>query len=106
MIKLLNYKFVRTIPLPILDSGSDRFGNIELLRVVGESSFLLGFTANVMTLVSLSHAEEIIKYITDNKLGTYYCFKFPYAIEAYFSNPSWVNIYFNNVSTQLLLEQI
>jgi hypothetical protein len=106
MIKLPNYKFVRTIQLPILVPGCDRFDNIELLRVVGETTFLLGFTANIMTVVGLSHAEELIKYITDNKLGTYYCFKFPYAIEAYFSNPSWVNIYFNNISTQLLLEYI
>ncbi len=89
--------------IPISYPNSDQLIYIELLNSSEEPVFLLCFNSYIGSLDRLNITEDIINYILDNNMGTYHSYEFLMGV----SNMSdWVDIYFNNVSIQLLLEQI
>ncbi len=99
-------KFVKTIPLPIL--YPDIIGGqvyIELFKSPKDSSFLICFPCYIGSLERLNLTEEVINYILDNNIGTYYYSTFLIGSSIPAAADS-VDIYFNNVSTQLLLEEL
>jgi hypothetical protein len=102
MIHLINC--VKAIPLPIFHP--DIIGGqvyIELFKSPKDSSFLICFPCYIGSLERLNLTEEVINYILDNNIGTYYYSTF---LVGSTIPADWVDIYFNNVSTQLLLEEL
>jgi len=64
-----------------------------------ETEILLGYNASIGNSADLNHSTEVINYILNTNIGTYYLFDL-----APWPKNNWVQIYFNNISTQLLLE--
>jgi len=64
-----------------------------------ETEILLRYNASIGNSADLNHSTEVINYILNNNIGTYYLFDL-----APWPKNNWVQIYFNNISTQLLLE--
>jgi hypothetical protein len=80
---------------------------IELIRIPDTSTFLLQFDAYIELLEDLTYSEDVINYITNNEIGIYYNYEvLDYRYGPCLSNSNWIRIYFNNISTQLLLEHI
>ncbi len=67
-------KFVKTIPLPILYPDKKGRVHVDLVKFPKDSLFLLRFTCYIESSERLNFIEDVINYILDNNIGTYYLF--------------------------------
>ena len=98
------HKFVKAIPLPIFHP--DIIGkrvHIDLVKFPKDSLFSICFQCYIGASERLNLTEEVINYILDNDIGTYYSSTFLVGNSIL---TDWVDIYFNNINPKLLLEQI
>ena len=102
MIHLINC--VKAIPLPIF--YPDLIGGqvyIELFKSPKDSLFSICFQCYIGSSERLNLTEDVINYILNNNIGTYYYSTFLVGNSIL---TDWVDIYFNNINPKLLLENI
>ena len=97
-------KFVKAIPLPIFypDLIRERV-HINLVKFPKDSLFSICFQCYIGSSERLNLTEDVINYILNNNIGTYYSSTFLVGNSIL---TDWVDIYFNNINPKLLLENI